>query len=284
MYTQEITRKHRAAIVLLIDRSASMQEIVSIGKHKTSKAEAVTIIASTILTELIDRCRRIEGLRNYYDVAVIGYGDNTVEMLLSEDDFIPIERLARQEHKSRSTSYEIELPSGESRVVEHNLPLWFEPKAEGNTPMYEALIRARDLVERWCKQEQNKDSFPPIVINITDGQMSDCNSNEFLDISTTIRRQATNDGQTLLLNIHIESSSGTKALIFPSKEELQTSSAATQLIAQASSVMPDSFNQDIINLKGRDYKPPFIGMGYNANILELLSIINIGSRSGPLLQ
>ncbi len=284
MYTQEITRKHRSAILLLIDRSASMQEIVCMGKHNVSKAEAVTIIASAILTELIDRCHRIEGLRNYYDVAVIGYGNDTVEMLLGEEDFISIERLARRECTSHRISYEVELPNGESRIVEHNTSLWFEPKAEGNTPMYEALLKALTLVERWCLHEQNRDSFPPIVVNITDGEMSDCNPSELLDISTIIRRQATNDGNTLLLNIHIEPSVKTKALIFPTKEELQGASAATRLFAEASSVMPELFNQDIIRLKGEGYKPPFIGMGYNANILELLSIINIGSRSGPLLQ
>lgn len=284
MYTQEITRQHRSAIVLLIDRSASMQEFVCIGKHRVSKAEAVTIIASAIITELIDRCRRIEGLRNYYDVAVIGYGNDMVDMLLGEEDFVSVERLTHRQHKSRSASYEVELPDGQSRIIEHNSSLWFEPKAEGNTPMYEALLKARNLVERWCLHEQNRDSFPPIVINITDGEMSDCNPSELLDISTIIRRQATNDGNTLLLNIQIESSLETKALIFPTREELQNVSAATRLFAESSSVMPELFNQDIINLKGKGYEPPFIGMGYNANILELLSIINIGSRSGPLLQ
>ena len=75
MYTQAITRKHRSVFILLIDRSASMQERVCMGNRLLSKAQALTIIANNFLRELIDRCRRTDTLRDYYDIAVIGYGD-----------------------------------------------------------------------------------------------------------------------------------------------------------------------------------------------------------------
>jgi hypothetical protein len=48
--------------------------------------------------------------------------------------------------------------------------------------------------------------------------------------------------------------------------------------------MPDTFNEAICSLKGRAAIPPFIGMGYNASVIELLSIINIGSRSASNMQ
>jgi len=35
----------------------------------------------------------------------------------------------------------------------------------------------------------------------------------------------------------------------------------------------------IVEMKGMGAVPPFYGMGYNASVIELLSIINIGSRS-----
>jgi hypothetical protein len=43
--------------------------------------------------------------------------------------------------------------------------------------------------------------------------------------------------------------------------------------------MPSAFDDAIIELKGVGSVPPFYGMGYNASVIELLSIINIGSRS-----
>lgn len=69
MYTQEITRRHRAAFIIAIDRSGSMQELVHFGKTVLKKSEAVAYTANTLISELIDRCRRTDGMRNYYDMA-----------------------------------------------------------------------------------------------------------------------------------------------------------------------------------------------------------------------
>ncbi|MBR2072699.1 MAG: VWA domain-containing protein, partial [Alistipes sp.] len=99
MYSQEITRTHRSAFVLVLDRSASMQQQVRFGELLMSKAEAVAYTANALLTELIDRSRRTDGLRDYYDVAVVGYCNDEVEMLLCEDGFLSIERLAAREPK-----------------------------------------------------------------------------------------------------------------------------------------------------------------------------------------
>ena len=73
MYTQEITRKHRAAFVLVLDQSTSMQQQVQFGRLTATKAEVVAYTANALITELIDRCRRADGVRDYYDIAVIGY-------------------------------------------------------------------------------------------------------------------------------------------------------------------------------------------------------------------
>lgn len=43
--------------------------------------------------------------------------------------------------------------------------------------------------------------------------------------------------------------------------------------------MPEAFNDAVRRKKGAGAEPPFCGMAYNANIVELLSILNIGSRS-----
>ena len=46
MYSQEITRTHRSAFVLVLDRSASMQQQVRFGELLMSKAEAVAYTAN----------------------------------------------------------------------------------------------------------------------------------------------------------------------------------------------------------------------------------------------
>ena len=73
MYTQSITRTHRTAIILAIDGSGSMAEKIRFRNRQMTKAEAVATITNGMLFELIERARRSDGVRDYYDIAVIGY-------------------------------------------------------------------------------------------------------------------------------------------------------------------------------------------------------------------
>ena len=279
MYNQEITRKHRAAFVLLLDRSMSMQQIVRFGHMVATMSEVVAYTANTLITEFIDRCRRSDGIRDYYDVAVLGYCNHRVESLLSEDGFISIKKLADRMPRITNVAFESELDDGSRLLTNHRQHRWVEPLAEGNTPMYEALLHARNLVEEWCEQEQNQESFPPIVINITDGEPTDCTDNDLLDVCTLIKRTATANGNTLLINIHICSNNNLQSTIFPMPEELTRASDKVRLLADCSSTMPQAFDNAIHELKGLGAMPPYIGLGYNATVVELLSMINIGSRS-----
>ena len=284
MYTQEITRRHRAAFVLVLDQSGSMQERIRLGRMNLTRAEAVTLMANALITELIDRCRRTDSLRNYYDIAVVGYANDEVEMLLGKNGFISIDELAAMTPEKSDIAIEEELPDGSSAMVTHSVMQWLRPRAEGKTPMYEAMLRVRDLVSKWCAEPNNRESFPPIVINITDGESSDCDDRELYDVCSQIRRTATEDGNTLLLNIHISSNNTIPSMVFPMAEELVTADHYARTLAECSSIMPDVFNQAICQMKGTGATPPFFGMGYNASIIELLSIINIGSRSVSNMQ
>ncbi|MBR5801711.1 MAG: VWA domain-containing protein [Alistipes sp.] len=279
MYSQEITRRHRTAFIIALDQSTSMQEEVRFGRLKMSKAEAVAYTANILITELIDRSRRKDGVRNYYDIAVVGYSDDEVRMLLSEDGFVSVKSLAERIPEAVTISFEESMPDKTTALVKHHIHPWIEPKAEGNTPMYEALLRIREMVEEWCEQEQNRQSFPPIVFNITDGEASDCDDNELRYAADMLRRTGTEDGQTLLINIHLSTDLSLPSMIFPMAEELLSANRYARLLAECSSLMPECFNAEIGELKISASTPPYRGMGYNASVIELLSIINIGSRS-----
>ena len=284
MYSQEITRRHRSAIVIVLDRSGSMQEKMHFGRSQTTKAEILAHTAGALVTELIDRCRRTDALRDYYDVAVVGYGNNEVEMLLDGDGFLSVIELDRHRPQSCIKAFEEQLPNGEWAMVEHHYTEWFKPKAEGNTPMYEAMLRVRDLVSEWCAKPENRESFPPVIIHITDGEASDCDHRELMDVCNQIKRQATTDGNALLLNIHISTNTHLPAIVFPMPDELVGADRYAQTLAECSSVMPTVFDEEIRELKGAIATPPFIGLGYNASVIDLLSIINIGSRSVNNMQ
>ena len=162
MYSQEITRQHRTAFIIALDRSGSMQESVKFGKKTMSKAEAVAIIANALITELIDRCRRTDSLRNYYDVAVVGYSNDSVEMLLGGDGMVSVSELEKLKPHQRILSDEQQFSADHATIFQHSLNEWFAPHAEGNTPMYEALLKVRDLASDWCAKSENRQSFHPL--------------------------------------------------------------------------------------------------------------------------
>ncbi len=279
MYTQEITRRHRTAFVIMLDRSASMQGHVRFGRMMMTKAEAVAFTANALVSELVDRSRRTDGVRNYYDVAVVGYGNDSVDMLLGQSGWVSVDELALREPRMKSISVETLLPDGTAAMVEHSRVAWVEPHAEGTTPMYEAMLRVRDLLAEWCGKSENRESFPPIVINITDGEPSDCNDGELLDICSQVRAISTDDGNVLLLNVHITTADSLPSIIFPMADELLAAGRPARVLAECSSIMPEAFAEAIHDLKGAVAVPPYYGLGYNATVAELLSIINIGSRS-----
>ena len=85
MYARSITRTHRTAFVVAIDGSGSMAEPIRFRGRSATKAEAVAEVADELLFELIERARRDDGVRDYYDIALIGYGgDDRVESLLPD--------------------------------------------------------------------------------------------------------------------------------------------------------------------------------------------------------
>ena len=280
MYKQEITRKHRTAFVIAIDQSQSMAEMVSFNGCMISRALAVSHISDQIIHELTLRARRDDGVRDYFDIAVLGYSNEEVYPLIDDKRmFIPVSELQNYKPEIKKVSLEYHLPNGQKSLRVDERPSWIKVKAEGDTPMYEAMLQIRDLVSEWCSKPQNHDSFPPIIFNITDGECSDCSAQELLSITEQIRNLGTSDGKALLINVHIASREGEKAIIFPSATEIDKSNRTMQLLTECSSIMPEPFNELIRAQRGNQAEPPFIAMSYNASIAEVIAILNIGSRS-----
>ncbi len=64
----------------------------------------------------------------------------------------------------------------------------------------------------WTSQHAN--SFPHIVINITDGEQTDCQPDQLLEKVYQLHQNKTHYGKTLLFNVHI-SASTEQSVIFP---------------------------------------------------------------------
>ena len=133
MYTNNITRQQRTAFILLVDGSGSMGEEISFRGIRTSKAKAVSMVTNELLFELIERARRTEGIRDYYDIAVWGYSgnDEVASLLEGGDEMISVEELATRPVQMIRQSIELKLPDGSSALREVQTPEWIKPKAEG---------------------------------------------------------------------------------------------------------------------------------------------------------
>ncbi len=282
MYKQSITRKNRTLFVVVIDQSVSMAGSVVIGAEIIEKSAMVARVANDLIAELVERTRRLDGLRDYYDVAIVGYSGLGVRSLLGEDTFLPITELDQRCVQEAKISREYRFSDGQTMICDQCERRWVEPLATGSTPMFEALLYVRDIVEQWCLREENRDSFPPVIYNITDGESTDCNYQDICDISSQIKNIGTRDGGALLFNIHIASTSSSRSLLFPSVEQMSAwegASRSARSLFDASSHLPAHFCDYVCNIKSVDVQQKFKAVSFNCSPSELITVLNIGSRS-----
>ncbi len=67
-----------------------------------------------------------------------------------------------------SKQREIMTRTGNQELRSVDYRTWISAESEGGTPMAPALLHARDVVSEWASK--HRDSVPPIVINVTDGE------------------------------------------------------------------------------------------------------------------
>lgn len=106
MYSARISRNSPAAFIILIDQSGSMAETVVIDRKEVVKAKAVAFIVNMLIAELLNRSRREEGYRDYFDIAVLGYHGDEVASLWKNPNrmFMRPQRFDRKRTVSRARS------------------------------------------------------------------------------------------------------------------------------------------------------------------------------------
>src|SRR5262249_11986070 len=122
---------------------------------------------------------------------------------------------------------------GAGGLVEQSVrfPIWFEPRANGKTPMCAALDKARQTVEPFLKKYP--DCYAPMVLNLTDGKPTDGNP---LANAQALCSAANNVGNVTLFNAHL-SSKPNPPILFPSEEDSLPDNYA-KLLFRISSMLP----------------------------------------------
>lgn len=280
-YTTRIDRNSPGCLIFLIDQSTSMSE--PIAGAEQSKASAVADQLNGILFELIQRCSKAHGEapRPYFSVAVIGYGTtqdgqpvigSCLPEKIADRFLVTTTDLAynpkRLEQRQRT------LPSGQTTTF--RFPVWIDAKAEGGTPMCATLNLAGQLVRSWIDDHPN--GFPPIVINLTDGESTDGDPAGW---AQRVRGLKTADGAVLLFNVAI-SSQDAKPVMFPSRVDGITDRYGQGLFAM-SSELPE-FMRDAARQGGFAVDPGARGFAMNANFQSVMTFLNIGTQVTQLLR
>ena len=266
-YDRRIDREHPSLVLLLIDQSGSMSATMG-GDHRT-RAEAVADAVNGLLFELVLRCVKDadEGPRPYYDVGVIGYA--------IRDQVGPA---FGGELAGRQVVSAVELAEQPLRLAEDGdasggarRPVWVEPVAIGSTPMCEALDLAGTICAEWI--EAHPHSFPPVVINMTDGVANDGDPARWAERLTEL---ATTDGRLLLFNASIATEAG-GTIAFPTDPDPLPSDEAKALHAMSSELPP--FMVDAAATAGYDVTVGARGFVHNADVSAIVSFLRIGTAT-----
>ncbi|MDP2895957.1 MAG: VWA domain-containing protein [bacterium] len=276
-YAAEISRTNPSCFVFLIDQSGSMADRCGAGESKRSKAQGIADAINKLLQNLVIKCAKSDGIRDYYHVAVIGYGAQVGSAFtgpLSGRDLVPISEIA--DRPARIEERRKKADDGAGGLIEESVkfPVWFDPAASGGTPMCEALARAQALLAAWLNEHPS--CFPPVVIHLTDGEATDGDPTVPAE---ALRALASNDGEVLLFNGHV-SSHRASPIEFPDAEDTLPDEYA-RLLFRMSSFLPDHIRA-FAQQEGYNVSPNTRGFTFNADFVAVIRFLDIGTRPANL--
>jgi hypothetical protein len=269
-YSAAISRQNPGLLIFLVDRSGSMDEPIAGGSGQ-KKQQVVADAINRLLYNTVLRCAKEDGVRPYFDVGVWGYGGNAEVQPAFGSDLLSITQIA--ERPIRTETRRRRMPDGAGGVYEEEfqLPVWFDPAANGNTPMNAAFRTALRAVVGWVAAHPQ--SFPPILINLTDGKYTDGSPTAAVD---ELKQTGTNDGAALIFNCHI-SVEGGAAISFPGDAEAGALTGLARELFDLSSRLPEPMRLQGV-AKGYTIQPGGRGYAFNADLVTMIDFLDIGTR------
>ncbi|MFE9750489.1 hypothetical protein ACFYOT_36765 [Saccharothrix saharensis] len=277
-YRQSVSRSEPGCVVILLDRSDSMK--LAWGRTGASLAEGAALAVNNILLDMcIKATTEVNApVRHYFDVGIFSYGARVTEPgegvesafggVLAGRGLVPLPELAEHPVAVR------EEPSIDLMPVSARMPVWVDPVHGYRTPMCQAIAVAGAHVFDWAAA--HPDSFPPIVVNITDGMVTD-SPYDGATLQDWVRRLTsieTDDGATLFFNVFL-SPFEVNEIVFPSDPN-GLPSPGPDLFALSSPLPPPMV--DNARVDGYDVRPGARGLAFNVGRSTLLRVLQIGTR------
>jgi hypothetical protein len=271
-YSAEINRTNPTCFVFLVDHSSSMLEPFA-GQADKQKSEGVADAINRLLQNLILKCAKSDGIRDYFHVGVIGYGGKVASALggsLAGQTLVPISAIANNPLRVDQRTRKVDDGAGGILEQKFKFPVWLESKAAGRTPMCEALQLAKQYLEVFLGRYPG--CYPPLVINITDGMATDGHPSP---IAKSVQQLASSDGDVLLFNAHI-SARQALAIAFPSSDDILPDNFA-KLLFRMSSELPSRL-LDAARAEKFPVQPEARGFVFNADLVSVIRFLDIGTR------
>src|SRR3954454_16327555 len=147
-YAAEISRANPACFLFLVDQSRSMLGPLA-GSKGRRKADAVADSINRLLYTLVLRCVWGQNVLDRFYVGVLGYGRQITPGLggtLAGRELVPISEVARSPLRVEQRVNLVDDGQGGKVQQTVKFPIWFEPMADGKTPMCATLERADTLL------------------------------------------------------------------------------------------------------------------------------------------
>ena len=282
-HTAEISRTHPLLFGFLIDQSSSMggEMAGSAGMLKSQIcADYLNAFFNTLLLRNIDGAT----IKNRFEIFAIGYGgNNQIQSALPNIDVnnMPI-NLEKLQTISKVSSRERKImrrePDGTGGIIEKeglesvDINQWIEPIADGVTPMGLAFRNAYSITQNWISS--HSDCFPPIIINITDGDSTDEDPEP---IAENLKMLKTDDGDVLVFNISITHLPG-KPVLFPDNSYLDSNPDAKSVMLYR---MSSNLTENMIKYAASRDIPisqSSKGFAFNADFAKFVDFLDIGTR------
>jgi len=226
------------------------------GNSNKKKSQGLSDAVNAWLHNMAIRASGDEGIRDWMDVGVIGYRTDqaaapiigsTLVGPMAGQPLVSITDIGNNPARIDTTTQLINDPeTGENIEIPFDNPVWVDPVAEGSTPMCHVLHFAHGILAQWI--QDHPDSFPPIVVHISDGESQD---GDPVPYAAAIQNLATTDGNVLLFNM--------------------------------SSPLPEVFARGA-NAEGIPVQPGARGMAFNADMVVLVKFLDMGTRAAMTLR
>lgn len=274
-YESEISRANPTCFLFLIDHSTSMNDPIMGDPINPRKSEFVADALNKVIQSLVVSASKDLEIRKYYQIGIIGYGFEVKPILggeLEGQELAWVDEI--YEHPLRIEDRIRKESDGAGGFIEvgTKFPVWVDPQARGQTSMCQAITKAVDILSTWV--EEHPHSYPPTVINLTDGEANDGDPRK---PAMALKSLATEDGNVTLLTVHASSNQLARQIIFPLTQQ-ELPDHFSKVMFEASSPLTPKMLATAEELMGSSIPEGARGFVYNADIAGIVQALEIGTR------